>query len=110
MTEHYVFVDDDEEIKQGDIIRRLSSTGSTIWGLIITADCDIANNKSGDNFTWIKIVRAMDYLDGSWATDQLRRLIEKQSRIAAEGLNRLIKRAGFDLSPLTATSLCDWLL
>ena len=111
MSYHCVPVDDDEDIRQGDIIRRLpaSAAESPVWGFILTADCDIANRKASESFTWLKIVPAGNYLEESWAVEQLRRLIEKQSKVAAEGISGLITRAGLELSRLTTASLCDWL-
>lgn len=111
MSDHFVFVDDATDIRQGDIVRQISDnpTHCKIWGVIITADCDIAQRKAGNRYTWLEIIKLEDYLEKDWAPDQLRKLIEKQSRFASEGLNGLIKRSGRDLAPLSPTSICVWL-
>jgi hypothetical protein len=111
MNSYFVQVTDDDDIMQGDIIRTQSSAtfGRITWGFIITADCDIAQKKSGDRYTWLEIITANDYLEKYWAAEQLRRLVEKQSKNAAESLNSLIRRTNLELSPLTPRSLCNWL-
>jgi hypothetical protein len=111
MSNYFVFVDDLNEIRQGDIIRQISGTPPhrKVWGVIITADCDIAQRKAGNRYTWLEIITFEDYLKMEWAPGQLRKLIEKQSQFASEGLNGLIKRAGLDLAPLSPISLRTWL-
>jgi hypothetical protein len=111
MSDHCVFVVDDEDIRQGDVIRRFSGSalGEVTWGIIITADCDIAQKKAGDKFTWLEIIRSERYLECHWARDQLRRPIEKQSKVACEGLNSLMKNSALELSTITRYSLYEWL-
>ena len=83
MSDHFIFIEDDVAIRQGDIIRRHDGH-SEILGLILTADCDIAQKKTNDRITWLEIVGADHYLENQWATEQLRRLVEKQSRAICE--------------------------
>jgi hypothetical protein len=111
MSDHCVFVDDDADIRQGDVIRRFceNSSGRETWGFIITADCDIAQKKTGDKFTWLEIIKSEDYLESHWVAEQLRRVVARQSTIAAECLNGLMKCSGLDLAPITPSSLCSWL-
>ena len=109
MENHYVFVSDEADIRQGDVIRRLAETGDEILGFILTADCDIAHNKAGDRFTWLEIVSAKNYIETYWASDQLRRFVEKQCKVACDGLNGLMKRSGIALASITPTSLSEWL-
>ncbi len=96
------------ELRQGDLIRR--SVGASPfgeWGFVLTADCDIAQGKAGDHFTYLEVVQAETYLERAWAPTQLRRLIEKQSKYASEQLSGFMKRSGLDLS-LTPQQLVDW--
>lgn len=111
MSHYYVQVDDEQEIRQGDIIRRNAGgvNEEPTFGVVLTADCDIANNKAGDRFTWLQIVPAASYLELIWAPEEFKRLVEKQSRISLEGLNALIKRSGIEVSPLSSSSLQEWL-
>ncbi|MBI5131358.1 MAG: hypothetical protein HZA66_18125 [Rhodopseudomonas palustris] len=109
--EYILSIDVDEGIRQGDVIRSLPIIGETPvrYGFIVTADCDIAQNKAGDSFTLLDIVPAAQYLDLHWAPQQLRRIIERQSRVACESPNGKISRSSAGLAPLEAASLQQWL-
>ncbi|MDT4328280.1 hypothetical protein ACQE3D_11995 [Methylomonas sp. MS20] len=111
MNNHFVFVDDLSDIRQGDIIRQCSETTPQrqVWGVIITADCDIAQRKAGNRYTWLEIITLEDYLELDWAPGQLRKLIEKQANSSSEELNGLIKSIAPNLAPLSPNSLCTWL-
>jgi hypothetical protein len=104
-------IEDTAEIRQGDIIRKLHpKTGETEkLGIVITADCDIAQNKAGGRYTWLEIVPMATYIEGPWAQEQLRKLSEKRSKAICEHLNGQIRKLQPDLSPLTPESLAQWL-
>lgn len=111
MTDHFLFVADDEDIRQGDVIRRIDADheGQHSWGFIITADCDIAQKKAGDRFTWLEIVSSDQFLDRYWAPEQLRRFLDKQSKPACDALNGLIKKQGLPLASINPAMLHSWL-
>lgn len=111
MSGHFVLVEDEEDIRQGDVIRRLQRENDRLesWGFIITADCDIAQRKIGDRFTCLEIVRSEEYLEHHWAPEQFRRFADKQTKFACESLNGRIKRSNSMLSALDGASLRTWL-
>jgi len=111
MNSHCILVDDDDEIRQGDVITRLptNSANDTVWGCVLTADCDIAQKKVRDYYTCLEIVPASYYIEKYWAAEQLHRLIEKHVPVAIQGIAGLTKSAGYDVTPLTPSSLRDWL-
>lgn len=111
MSGHILFVDDDEDIRQGDVIRRFNSADriSASYGFIITADCDIAQKKTGDRFTWLEVIPAAQYLEEFWATEQFRRIADRNLKTACEGLNSKIKRSELGLSLLDDGALRAWL-
>ncbi len=55
--ETYVEIPDGDDISQGDVIKieEFDSDGHAIpevdYGIVITADCDIAQKKMGDHYT-----------------------------------------------------------
>ncbi len=103
-------VSDAEEIRQGDVIRRIEATsGIVTWGVIVTADCDIARKKTGERYTWLEIVSIKAYLEGIWAEEQLRQMIKKQARISAEAISVQIRKQKLSLNPLHPESLSKWL-
>lgn len=111
MTAFFTQIEDTEEVRQGDIIRMLDpETGETEkLGIVITADCDIAQRKAGERYTWLEIVPMAAYIEGPWAQEQLRKLSEKRSKGICEHLNSQIRRRHPGLAALTHESLVQWL-
>lgn len=111
MTVFFTQIEDTEEVRQGDIIRKLNAkTGKTEkLGVVITADCDIHQKKAGERYTWLEIMPMAAYVDGPWAQEQLRKLSEKRAKSICEYLNSQIRRAHPGLAPLTHDSLAQWL-
>lgn len=111
MTGFFTQIEDTEEVRQGDIIRKLNAkTGETEkLGIVITADCDIAQKKAGERYTWLEIMPMAAYIDGPWAQEQLRKLSEKRSKSICEYLNSQIRKVHPGLTPLTHDSLAQWL-
>jgi hypothetical protein len=52
---YFQTVGTDAPIRQGDIIRKdiVGDDIHSIWGVVITADCDIAQQKMGEFFTYL---------------------------------------------------------
>ncbi|MGY6566543.1 MAG: hypothetical protein ACXIU5_17510 [Halomonadaceae bacterium] len=111
MTGFFTLIEDTEEVRQGDIIRKLNpKTGETEkLGIVITADCDIAQRKAGERYTWLEIVPMAAYIEGPWAQEQLRKLSEKRSNAICEHLNSQIRKQKPGLTALTHESLVRWL-
>lgn len=111
MTGFFTQIEDTEELRQGDIIRKLNpKTGEAEkLGILITADCDIAQKKAGERYTWLEILPMVAYIEGPWAQDQLRKLSEKRSKAICEHLNSQIRKRQPGLSALTHESLVQWL-
>lgn len=53
------------KVSQGDIIHRPSSgeTDQPRWGFIVTADCDIVQDKAGARLSYLDIVTVHHYLE-----------------------------------------------
>ena len=111
MTGFFTQIEDTEDVRQGDIIRKLNpKTGETDkLGIVITADCDIAQRKAGERYTWLEIVPMTAYIEGPWAQEQLRKLSEKRSKATCEYLNGQIRKLRPGLAALTHESLVQWL-
>lgn len=98
-----------DEIRQGDLIRRLTEAHPEgEWGFVLTADCDIVQNKAGDRFTYIEIVPAKPYLERVWAPAQLKRLVERQAKNSAEQLSGIMKRSELTFR-INAECIITWL-
>ncbi len=111
MTGFFAQIDDTDEVRQGDIIRKVHpKTGEAEkLGIVITADCDIAQKKAGERYTWLEIVPMAAYIEGPWALEQLRKLAEKRSKAICEHLNGQIRKLQPGLAALTHESLAQWL-
>jgi hypothetical protein len=111
MTGFFTPINDTDEVRQGDIIRKLNpqSGQAETLGIVITADCDIAQRKAGDRYTWLEILPMAAYIEGPWAQEQLRKLSEKRSKAICEFLNGQIRKLQLDLAPLTHESVVEWL-
>lgn len=111
MSGFFTHIEDTDEVRQGDIIRKLHpQTGEPEnLGIVITADCDIAQKKAGERYTWLEIVPMAAYIEGPWAQEQLRKLSEKRSKPICEHLNGQIRKLQPGLTPLTHGSLVQWL-
>lgn len=111
MSEFFKKIDDSDEIRQGDIIRKIDARpgGVITLGMVITADCDIAQEKSGGRYNWVEILPMKVYIEGPWATEQLRRIAKRRSKSVLEYLGGHIRRSYPDLSPITHGSLVEWL-
>lgn len=102
---------DDESFCQGDIVYRASEDNGGLgsFGVIITADCDIAQDKAGDDFSVLRIVTAGRYVKNVWAAGEVKRLAARQCQSVLPVLNSAIERADLGLSPLDPESLVEWL-
>ncbi|WP_411851012.1 hypothetical protein ACLB90_19590 [Stenotrophomonas sp. LGBM10] len=111
MSDFFKKIDDADEIRQGDVIRKTDArTGSVIaLGVVITADCDIAQEKAGGRYNWVEILPMRTYIEGPWATEQLRRLAKKRSKQVLDHLAGHIRRNLPGISPITHESLIEWL-
>ncbi|PQA78930.1 hypothetical protein [Rhodoferax sp. TS-BS-61-7] len=111
MTGFFTHIEDTDEVRQGDIIRKLHPKTGEVeqLGIVITADCDIAQRKAGERYTWLEIVPMAAYIEGPWAQEQLRKLAEKRSKVICEYLNGQIRKLRPGLAPLTQESLTQWL-
>ena len=105
-SKYYIETSIDEEILQGDIIKHKDLDQ---FGFIITADCDIANNKNMGVFTWLEIITAEDYLEKYWAPSQLQKAIAKITLPLLDELSAAIKKTNPHLSRLTQESFFEWL-
>lgn len=106
-----VSIESGDALLQGDIIRKIpNNVGERArWGFILTADCDIAQKKSGQTYSWLEIMRAADFLEQVWCHEQFLVYIRKYSQACMDSINSIIKRHHPTLSLLSKESLCEWL-
>lgn len=103
-------VDGNQPFRQGDILCRISQQEQKEWGVIITADCDIANDKAGSYFTFLTIVTSDSYLKDSWAPEALRKVGQKTALKASELLSRAARKCDPGLADLSPEDVVEWLM
>ena len=84
------------KIRQGDIIK-LHGASHANYGVVINADCDLANGKTDGHIAYVPIYTFQDFIDRFWSHDQVV-AITKQCR---GELARFFKAEG-DLDDLSA--------
>lgn len=116
MTEHEFFqpVSDQSPFRQGDVIKRNLSQSAegqpttAEWGVIITADCDIAQEKMGEFFTYLVIRSARDYVERVWASEEIARLVDRHGRAAVAHVLKADQARDPNARPLTLAELSEW--
>lgn len=113
MTDHLFFasIDDSSPIRQGDIIKRTSMNKApeTEWGVIVTADCDIANNKMGNYLSFVPIVSAREYVETIWADIKVAALTATLCDKARNLIHKADKSRDPNVAILSSAELLSWL-
>lgn len=113
--ETYVEIPDGDEIAQGDVIKieKFDSKGLSIsvvdYGIVITADCDIAQRKMGDHYTYVRVISAIRYLDEYWSVASLKDKKKKIHSEVAQKIRKLYTVVNPAASLLSEQDLDDWL-
>lgn len=99
------------KLNQGDIIHRPPSESSCPeeWGFIVTADCDIAQDKAGAKLSYLEIVTACHFLDHVWSGEMLRKLRRDLLKEATALLSKAARQLDSSYDALTSADLLTWL-
>jgi hypothetical protein len=101
-------------IRQGDIFRlfvdsnELSSGVVNSWGLILTADCDIAQQKVHDYFSYLTIIRTESYVSEIWAPRELEKIASLTGRKLCDMIFSAQKHKYPECARLSLTDLNCW--
>lgn len=95
-------------LRQGDIVKL--EPGLNTLGMIVTADCDIVQEKAGDELTLLDVVPAETYVRGEWASREAEKLYKRQIRSLLPLLNKALTSRSENLSALDEHGLADWLM
>lgn len=98
-----------EQFCQGDILQIFDDRNFAHHGVVVTADCDLAQNKFGDHISYLPIVSVESYIDRIWARSEL----EKQASLSIKNSINALRDADRVRDPNVATlhpdELIDWL-
>jgi hypothetical protein len=100
-------VNQNEPLRQGDIFEFANKI--SLWkkyGVIITTDCDIANGKNSDVFSYCPIIGIRDYLLSIFIRKQIKpdMILDKIKKIIDKN-NKIKGKKGVDLS-----IICPWIM
>lgn len=107
-------IEDNAPIRQGDIIcrqvREPRGVGRLRYelGVIVTADCDIAQEKMGPFFTYVSIIPATSYLESFWAYEELQKLKLKCGSIAQAAIFDADRQRDPSVDRLSLEDLSNW--
>lgn len=110
MKSHIYSVPDSTDLRQGDLICRKIAGDSLQFGVIINADCDIAQSRNSGHITWVEVVPASTYIDKVWSWERARKLFKKQSAGILQQVNAAVSKADAKLRKLEWDDLCRWLV
>lgn len=99
------------KVSQGDIIHRpsLGESDQPRWGFIVTADCDIVQDKAGARLSYLDIVTVHDYLEHVWAAEALRKLRARALKDAAAVVTKAARSLDDQFDPISPDDLLLWL-
>ena len=74
MSDEYESVMDSTPIRQGDVFEWVGENRLRPWkfyGIVVTADCDLANSKTAGRLSYVPALVAEDYLWHFWMGKKL---------------------------------------
>lgn len=111
MPEYFSTVADNVEFRQGDILRRYGdpiTRKDPTWGMVVNADCDLANKKNQGHLSWLEVISARQYWEEFWAPQQLEKMAEKQAKQICEQINAIIKKQGIQAGAVDFQRIKSW--
>lgn len=109
LSSYFSSVRESDPFRQGDVLRHYESGAAGPWGVLVTADCDIANAKHGGYFTYVPVIPAAEYLEHYWAAERAEQAISKQVDDVLARIWRAEQRRAAGTIRLTALELDEWI-
>jgi hypothetical protein len=104
-------VDYAEDIRQGDILMDKPPRGQrpTQIAVVITADCDIAQDKFGTDLACLRVVWYEEYVRHVWAGLERQKALKKISTKVGDQLRKAHRLFTGKTSTLSDERACEWL-
>lgn len=98
-------------VRQGDVLKRVRGDGPATLVIVITADCDIANEKFGDaGLACVRLSPLADHVLGEHARATAQRQLKKRFEKAAEWVNKRWLQKDSQNVALSEERVQDWIL
>lgn len=103
-------VDPLSPLRQGDVLKRFVDGHPESFWLVVTADCDIAQNKLGDSgIACIQLVPLRQYLSEDHLSKAVSRSAGQHFRDLRQWIESRRRRADPDSAPLSDNAIADWI-
>lgn len=97
-------------VRQGDVLKRVQPDGKGPLIVVVTADCDIANNKFGDaGLVCVQLTPLVNYMLNEHAAVHAKRQLRKRFEKATEWVNKRWLESDPSHIPLSEESVQRWL-
>lgn len=104
-------VDATQPVRQGDVLKRVQPDGKGPLIVVVTADCDIANNKVGDaGLACVQLTPLANYMLNEHAAVLARRQLRKRFEKATEWINKRWLQCDPSHVPLSEERVQHWLM
>ena len=94
-------------LRQGDVFVATVDAEPRTIGIVVTSDCDIAQNKAWRSLTWVPVVSASSYAASCWTFDEVGRLAKALGQDLLGAARK--SREKRELPPLSDEALTHWL-
>ena len=103
--------DQDVDLRQGDILvnRPLPGKFPSRMLVVVTADCDIAQNKFGTHLACLRVVWYSDYVRDVWSASEFEKAREKLAKQLGEQMRSAHKTAAGNESGISDARAIEWL-
>jgi hypothetical protein len=101
----------DKPIRQGDVLKQLRNDSVSVLFVVISADCDIANNKLGDaGLSCVQVTSLHDYVLNEYAASLAQRQLKKSFTTFIDWINKIRLAQDAENIPLSTDRAMIWLL
>lgn len=112
MVEECQSILDDRPLRQGDVFEWVEGYKDRPWkiyGVVVTADCDLANYKTRGILSFVPILTDAEYFWMTWRIDKMGPAIERFATESAARVSKQIKKRYPDHKGITSDGLKAWL-
>lgn len=103
---------DDRAIRQGDVFQWLGDAERSPWalyGVVVTADCDLAKEKTRGVLSYVPILTDEAYFWTFWRPDKFAPILQQHAAKAAGRITNQLQKSNPNQKPMSADSLLAWL-
>ena len=108
----YEDLEDLDVVSQGDVIKWIDTSWSRPWqayGVVVTADCDLAHEKHGGIISYVPAMLTDDFIWQTWRIEKLEGKLDEHLAKAGTRIGNWRAKNGASGEPLSRTAMRRWL-